>query len=145
MHQEKPIFGSRVWLYCTILTIYLEIDLHFAGLAAQHTHRHATDMHFGRTETTDTQLRRTQTRICRRTRHFRSNRSEIATTLAKQHTLAARSSKLGRFEPDFNRCAPNPLVLAANWESHLFLCTEKTPFWDLLCGYTVQYSRFCVK
>ena len=45
-----PIFGLLVWLFCAILTILREIDLHFAGLAAQHTHRHE----FAATHTTKT-------------------------------------------------------------------------------------------
>ena len=60
VHQEMPIFGLLVWLFCAILTILREIDLHFAGLAAQHT-LFIADTQLRRTQTRHTH---TQTRIC---------------------------------------------------------------------------------
>ena len=31
VHPKKPILGPSLWLYCAILTILREIDLHFAA------------------------------------------------------------------------------------------------------------------
>jgi hypothetical protein len=42
VHPKTPILGGVVWLYCTILTIFAEIDLHFSVLRAD---RHTTETH----------------------------------------------------------------------------------------------------
>ena len=49
VHPFLPILGPSLWLYCAILRIFMEIDLHFAARRAINSyilHRHATDMHF---------------------------------------------------------------------------------------------------
>ena len=155
--ENHIIFGAPRNAHFRGFCVAITCNTHdFAGnrfaffcLAAQHTHRHATDMHF-----------RAHRQTRRGHRHefagsagdFRSYRSQIAAIwrprgwiCSQQPELAARCALSGRFLINFKRCAAPPLVLAGLWESHLFVCTEKPRFWGAPYGYTVSYSRFCGK
>ena len=58
VHPKKPILGGVVWLYCTILRIFMEIDLHFAARRVDLGPRAAVLNHTDTTSSaTHTQLR----------------------------------------------------------------------------------------